>query len=125
MASSSSAERRANEAMLLGGLGIIASTALIVLFGLHLARSIAGPVRTVAGGASRLAGRRAVVAAAGRRPGRGGRAHAFVQRDGGGAPRCRIMPYYKTSTTPATTTCCHAVRTRPRPSAAPAAAAPP
>ena len=56
MASSRGAERRANEAMLLGALGIIASTVLIVLFGLHLARSIAGPVRTVAGGASRLAG---------------------------------------------------------------------
>ena len=42
--------------MLLGGLGIIASTLLIVLFGVHLARSIAGPVRRVASGASRLAG---------------------------------------------------------------------
>jgi two-component system sensor histidine kinase/response regulator len=56
MASSSRAERRANEAMLLGALGIVASTALIVLFGLYLSRSIAGPVRTVARGASRLAG---------------------------------------------------------------------
>jgi signal transduction histidine kinase len=54
--SASGADRRANEAMLLGGLGIIASTALIILFGLHLSRSIAGPVRTVASGASRLAG---------------------------------------------------------------------
>ena len=54
-ASASSAERRANHAMLLGGLGIVASTALIVLFGMHMARSIAGPVRAVADGASRLA----------------------------------------------------------------------
>ena len=42
--------------MLLGGLGIVASTALIVLFGLYMARSIAGPVRAVASGASRIAG---------------------------------------------------------------------
>jgi signal transduction histidine kinase len=54
--SASGADRRASRAMVLGALGIVASTALILLFGLHLARSIAGPVRTVASGASRLAG---------------------------------------------------------------------
>ncbi|MBA2384919.1 MAG: CHASE3 domain-containing protein [Actinobacteria bacterium] len=55
-ASAAGADRRANQAMVLGALGIVASTALIVLFGIHLARSIAGPVRAVASGASRLAG---------------------------------------------------------------------
>src|SRR5688572_6495846 len=56
LASARRADDRANNAMLLGGLGIVASTALMVVFGLHLTRSIAAPVRAVASGASRLAG---------------------------------------------------------------------
>ena len=56
MASTAAADRRARTAMVLGAIGIVASTALIVLFGIHLARSIAGPVRAVASGASRLSG---------------------------------------------------------------------
>lgn len=49
------AENRAERAVLVGALGIGASTLLIILFGVILARSIARPVRAVASGASRLA----------------------------------------------------------------------
>jgi len=49
------AEDRADRAVLIGGVGIAASTLLIVLFGVILARSIARPVRAVASGASRVA----------------------------------------------------------------------
>ena len=49
------AESRADRAVLVGAVGIGASTLLIILFGVILARSIARPVRAVAGGASRLA----------------------------------------------------------------------
>ena len=49
------AEVRAERAVLVGAIGIGASTLLIVLFGIILARSIARPVRAVASGASRLA----------------------------------------------------------------------
>jgi signal transduction histidine kinase len=50
------AQSRADRAVLVGAVGIAASTLLIVLFGIILARSIARPVRAVASGASRLAG---------------------------------------------------------------------
>jgi signal transduction histidine kinase len=49
------AESRADRAVLVGAVGIGASTLLIVLFGIILARSIGRPVRAVASGASRLA----------------------------------------------------------------------
>ena len=49
------AQSRAENAVLVGAAGIAASTVLIVLFGIILARSIARPVRAVASGASRLA----------------------------------------------------------------------
>jgi signal transduction histidine kinase len=49
------AESRADRAVLVGALGIGASTLLIILFGIILARSIGRPVRAVASGASRLA----------------------------------------------------------------------
>jgi signal transduction histidine kinase len=55
-ASASSASDRSNIAIALGVSGLFASAALIVLFGLLLARSIARPVREVAAGATRLAG---------------------------------------------------------------------
>ena len=41
--------------MIVGAIGIGASTALIILFGVFLARSIGRPVRAVASGATRLA----------------------------------------------------------------------
>ena len=49
------AERRSNLAVIVGAIGIGASTALIILFGVFLARSIGRPVRAVASGATRLA----------------------------------------------------------------------
>ncbi len=49
------ADSRAERAVLVGAVGIGASTLLIILFGIILARSIARPVRAVAGGASRIA----------------------------------------------------------------------
>ena len=49
------AESRSDRAVLVGALGIGASTLLIILFGIILARSIGRPVRAVASGASRLA----------------------------------------------------------------------
>ena len=49
------AERRSNLAVIVGAIGIGASAALIILFGVFLARSIGRPVRAVASGASRLA----------------------------------------------------------------------
>jgi two-component system OmpR family sensor kinase len=48
-------ERRSDQAVVVGGLGIAGSTLLIVLFGIVLARSIGRPVRAVASGASRVA----------------------------------------------------------------------
>jgi signal transduction histidine kinase len=49
------ADRRSNLAVIVGAIGIGASAALIILFGVFLARSIGRPVRAVASGASRLA----------------------------------------------------------------------
>ena len=49
------ADRRANLAVIVGAIGIGASAALIVLFGIFLARSIGRPVRAVASGATQLA----------------------------------------------------------------------
>ena len=46
---------RAELAVLVGGIGMASSAALIVLFGVFLSRSIGRPVRAVASGASRLA----------------------------------------------------------------------
>jgi two-component system, sensor histidine kinase and response regulator len=50
------AEDRAQNALVVGAIGFAASTALIVLFGLALSRSIARPVRAAAAGATRMAG---------------------------------------------------------------------
>ena len=50
------AESRSQQALVIGALGFAVSTALIVLFGLALARSIARPVRAAAAGATRMAG---------------------------------------------------------------------
>jgi signal transduction histidine kinase len=55
-ASARSADDRSNLAIALGVSGLFASAALIVLFGVLQARSIARPVRDVAEGATRLAG---------------------------------------------------------------------
>ena len=49
------ADRRSNLAVIVGAIGIGASAALIILFGVFLSRSIGRPVRAVASGASRLA----------------------------------------------------------------------
>jgi signal transduction histidine kinase len=49
------AESRADRALVVGAVGFAVSTALIVLFGLALARSIARPVRAAAAGATRMA----------------------------------------------------------------------
>jgi signal transduction histidine kinase len=49
------AETRAEQAVVVGGVGIAGSTVLIILFGIILARSIARPVRAVASGASQIA----------------------------------------------------------------------
>jgi signal transduction histidine kinase len=54
-AASRTAERRAEIAVVVGLVAVGASTTLIVLFGIILARSIGRPVREVASGASRLA----------------------------------------------------------------------
>ena len=56
MDAAADADRRADIALVVGAVGLAASTALIVLFGLYLARSVGRPVRMVAQGASRLAG---------------------------------------------------------------------
>jgi len=53
--SAQTASERADLAVGLGALGLVASAAIIILFGAYLARSIAQPVRGVAIGASRLA----------------------------------------------------------------------
>jgi signal transduction histidine kinase len=50
------ADERTNLAVLIGGVAVGASMALIVLFGIVLARSIGRPVRAVADGAGRIAG---------------------------------------------------------------------
>ena len=50
------AEERTDLAVLVGGVAVGASMALIALFGIVLARSIGGPVRAVADGAGRIAG---------------------------------------------------------------------
>jgi len=55
-AAAANAASRARTAVLVGVAGLAASSVLIVLFGLMLARSVARPVRAVALGASRLAG---------------------------------------------------------------------
>jgi signal transduction histidine kinase len=54
--STSAADQRSNDAIIVAVVGLIASAALISGLGLYLSRSIAGPVREVAGGATRLAG---------------------------------------------------------------------
>ena len=55
-ASAVSAERQSDRALGLAVVGLVACAALIVLFGLYLVRSIARPVREVAGAATRVAG---------------------------------------------------------------------
>jgi signal transduction histidine kinase len=50
-----SANRQADRAVALAVAGLVLSTLLIVLFGVYLARSTAGPVRAVAGAAEQLA----------------------------------------------------------------------
>ncbi len=50
------ADARTDVAVLVGGVAVGASMALIALFGIVLARSIGGPVRAVADGAGRIAG---------------------------------------------------------------------
>jgi signal transduction histidine kinase len=55
-ASSASADERSDRAIALGVTGLVMCAALIVMFGILLARSIARPVRDVAEGATRLAG---------------------------------------------------------------------
>jgi len=50
------ADQRTNLAVLVGGVAVGASMALIALFGIVLARSIGRPVRAVADGAGRIAG---------------------------------------------------------------------
>ena len=55
VAAATDADRRADIALIVGAVGLAASSALIVLFGLFLARSVGRPVRSVAEGASRLA----------------------------------------------------------------------
>jgi len=50
------AEGRAELAVIVGAIGMGASAALIILFGVFLTRSIGRPVRAVASGATRLAG---------------------------------------------------------------------
>ena len=49
------ADKRSSLAVIVGAIGIGASAALIILFGVFLARSIGRPVRAVASGATRLA----------------------------------------------------------------------
>ncbi|MBA2360996.1 MAG: CHASE3 domain-containing protein [Actinobacteria bacterium] len=55
-ATTTAAERRSSRALLLGAVGVSSSIALIVLYGLYVARSIGGPIRAVASGASQIAG---------------------------------------------------------------------
>jgi signal transduction histidine kinase len=50
------ADRRTDLAVVVGGIAVVASMALIALFGIVLARSIGRPVRAVADGAGRIAG---------------------------------------------------------------------
>jgi signal transduction histidine kinase len=53
--SAQTASDQADQAIALGAIGLVLTAALIVLYGAYLARSIAGPVRGVAQGASRIA----------------------------------------------------------------------
>jgi len=53
--SAKDASDRADQAIALGATGLVLTAALIVLYGAYLARSVAGPVRGVADGASRIA----------------------------------------------------------------------
>ncbi len=53
--SAQTASERADQAIALGTVGLVLTAALIVLYGAYLARSIAGPVRSAAQGASRIA----------------------------------------------------------------------
>ncbi len=55
MAAAADADRTARLAVIVGAIGIGASTALIMLFGVYLARTVGGAVRSVADGAGRLA----------------------------------------------------------------------
>jgi signal transduction histidine kinase len=50
------AGNRSDRALAVGAVGVVASTLLIVLFGVLLGRAVGRPVRAVASGASRLAG---------------------------------------------------------------------
>jgi CHASE3 domain sensor protein len=54
--SAASADRQADRAVALAIAGLLLSAALIILFGIYLARSTARPVRSVAAAATRLAG---------------------------------------------------------------------
>jgi signal transduction histidine kinase len=53
--SAQTASERADQAIALGAVGLVLTAALIVLYGAYLARSIGGPVRSAALGASRIA----------------------------------------------------------------------
>jgi signal transduction histidine kinase len=53
--SAQTASERADQAIALGAVGLVLTAALIVLYGAYLARSIGGPVRSAAQGASRIA----------------------------------------------------------------------
>ncbi len=55
-AAAEDADHRTDLAVVVGGVAVGASMALIALFGIVLARSIGGPVRAVADGAGRIAG---------------------------------------------------------------------
>jgi len=52
----SSAGSRSDQALAVGAVGVVASSVLIVLFGVLLGRAVGRPVRAVASGANRLAG---------------------------------------------------------------------
>ena len=76
------ADKRSSLAVIVGAIGIGASAALIILFGVFLARSIGRPVRAVASGATRLAAGEWSLRSRSR-PRRNRRAHTGLQRDGG------------------------------------------
>ena len=83
-----SADAKSRHAIELGVAGLAGSTALILLFGFYLSRSIARPVREAAEGATRFAGGRSFPAPLAERPGRDRRAQDGVQPHGG-EPRAR------------------------------------